>query len=202
MDVLWGHAQRGRVCEEPHNKVPTTRPPQRLAAVAQSIASARASATAPPALLEVCMFREHRECSIAVRRKPSQLADPAQPGWGPAGHPRHRNLKGRLIGSFCVWKLRSSSWRECRLLLTPAARIYPASPFCAIETNQVLRLQNPIFTILKCSGAAPGWFLLVLLRKTRKNARKAALFSGFFFPRKLTHRPPKTIEVPHAGRPA
>ena len=35
------------------------------------------------------------------------------------------------------------AWRECRFLLTSAAKSNPAAPFRFIETNQVLRLQNP-----------------------------------------------------------
>ena len=34
----------------------------------------------------------------------------------------------------------ATPWRECRFLLTPAAKINSAAPFCAIETNQVSRL--------------------------------------------------------------
>ena len=67
---------------------------------------------------------------------------------------------------------------------------YPAAPFCAIETNQILRLQNPNFANLRCSSAAPGFFLFlffllpVLIRKTRKKREDIHKFPPNFLPAK------------------
>ena len=61
----------------------------------------------------------------------------------------------------------------------------------------------------RCSDAAPGWFSPVLLRKTGKNAREAAVCPNVAvlpvclgFPRKSNSPPPGINQVSHAGRPA
>ena len=64
--------------------------------------------------------------------------------------------------------------------------------FCGSEPRR-----TPGFVDLRCPGAAPGWFLPVLLRKTHKNARKAGLFSGFYFPRKTNSPPPGIASWQH-----
>ena len=74
------------------------------------------------------------------------------------------------------------------------------------DISQIRRL-GPNLANLRCSGAAPapGWFLPVLLRKTRKNARKAVFLSELLFPafpRKINSPPPGINQVSHAGRSA
>jgi len=85
-----------------------------------------------------------------------------------------------------------AAWRECRFWLTPAAKKIPRRPFLRFETNRVLRLKTQNFANLRCSSAAPGWLLLlpILLRKTRKNARKAA------FPPNLVSREKNQLTAP------
>ena len=87
-------------------------------------------------------------------------------------------------------------------LLTPARRrprkIDPAAPFCAIETNQVLRLLNPIFANLRCSGAAPGCFFFGLFcsAKHAKTQGKPRFCPNLLPAKKSTHRPPELIKFP------
>jgi len=62
---------------------------------------------------------------------------------------------------------------------------------------------------LRCSSVAPGWILPVLLRKTGKNARKAAFQSAFCgsgqifrFPQKINSPPPGVNQKSNASQMA
>ena len=52
----------------------------------------------------------------------------------------HLLLDMHLMATVMLMKMVDHPWREYRFLLTPAAKNNSAAPFCAIETNQVLRL--------------------------------------------------------------
>ena len=77
--------------------------------------------------------------------------------------------------------------------------------------------KTKIVILVRCSSAAPAWFLPVLLRKTGKNARKASLslslFSAFLLdycgfvrdsppPKKKLIKSPEINQVSHVDRPA
>ena len=77
-------------------------------------------------------------------------------------------------------------------------KIHSAAPFCAIETNQVLRHSNQNFANLRCSGAAPGWFspACFALQNTQKREENR-IFRPIPPPReKSTHRSPELIKFP------
>ena len=82
------------------------------------------------------------------------------------------------------------SWREYHFLLTPAAKKITPPPlssplklttkFCGSKT--LLLFSRSFKVLLRIRTRLVFCLFCFLLRKTRKNARKAALFSGFLFP--------------------
>ena len=85
------------------------------------------------------------------------------------------------------------AWRECRFLLTPAAKNNSVAHFCAIEPIQVLRLQNPNFANSRCSGAAPGFFFVCACfapQNTQKR-EETHIFIRILFPAKNQFTAPR-----------
>ena len=92
-----------------------------------------------------------QENSLSLRTPKAQLNEPTVAKAPVPGKTRGPRALGRIRGLLAgVCKTpgfalkvpnnfsRSRAWRECRFLLTPAAKNNSAAPFCAIETNWVL----------------------------------------------------------------